>query len=313
MTLRFPRVFLLAAATLVLAGSGASLTAQTGESGEVNTGALRKAREKLSDKQIGDMEAANSKWAQMTPEERLNASIRRDARGQCRFVAACRPPKLMPGESGTLLITAILQGAAVLPAPLQMIMTPRVKPESVAIGDMMARPAQPGVLAKGYLGRPVYENTAILEVPITMGNTAKVGSKQPVAMDLQFDIYDGTSAQVVGRFVERVATDIEVGKYIDPVVAGRTPKAAPEENKAVKVSEPAVAPEKATDVKPVEYKPTPVNVPQPVDDTNEADVPEPVESGDLPTTEEEGGMPFMLVGGLGVFLLLIVALMMRKK
>ena len=62
----------------------------------------------------------------------------------------------------------------------------------------------------------------MLRVPVTMGTDAKLGSKQPVALDLQFDIFDGTSAQVVGRFIERVTTKIEVGQYIDPPVAGRS-------------------------------------------------------------------------------------------
>lgn len=316
MTFRFPRVSLLAAAAFLLATAGSSLTAQSGESagGRQSPGQLRKARQELSDQQRG--EEKNAKWAAMSSEERLNASIRRDSRGQCRFVAACRPPRLLPGQSGTLLITAILQGSAVLPAPLQMTMTPRVAPDSVLVGDMMARPAQPGVLAKGYLGRPVYENTAVLEVPITMGNGAKIGSKQPVSMDLKFDIYDGTSAQIVGRFVEHVATEVEVGEYIDPVVAGRTPKANTEEPRApIKVDEPA-APKSAesnTDREPIKVTAPANENPQP--DNNKAkDVPEPVESGDLPpTTEGEDGMPIMLIAGGGAFLLIIVLLMMRKK
>jgi len=313
MTFRFPRFSLLAAAAVILATAGTSLTAQEGEGaqGRPSPGQLRKARQEMSDKQAG--EEKNAKWANMTPEERLNASIRRDARGQCRFVAACRPPKLMPGQSGTLLITAILQGAAVLPAPLQMTMTPRSAPESVAVGDMMARPAQPGVMAKGYLGRPVYENTAILEVPITMGNEAKLGSKQPVALDLKFDIYDGSTAQIVGRFVERVSANVEVGQYIDPVVAGRKAKPTIEVSEpAIKVDDPVAPPEAKTDRDPIEVTNTAGNVPQPDNNVVDDGPEEAVGSGELPSTEEDG-MPIALIAGGGAFLLIIVLLMMRKK
>jgi hypothetical protein len=216
MTFRFQRLSPILAVLMLFS----ALSAQEGGRGVKSPAELRKARQELSDKEIG--ENKGGKWANMTPEERLNASIRRDAKGHCRFVAACRPAKLMPGESGTLLISAILQGSAVLPAPLQMTMTPRVPAESLAVGDMIVQPAEPGVLAKGYLGRPVYENTAIIEVPVTMGSSAQIGSKQSFAVDLQFDIYDGTSTQIVGRFLERVSTEIEVGQHIDPAVAGRS-------------------------------------------------------------------------------------------
>ena len=131
MTFRFQRLSPILAVLMLFP----ALSAQEGGRGVKSPGELRKARQELSDQQIG--ENKGGKWANMTPEERLNASIRRDAKGHCRFVAACRPAKLMPGESGTLLISAILQGSAVLPAPLQMTMTPRVPAESIAVGDMV--------------------------------------------------------------------------------------------------------------------------------------------------------------------------------
>lgn len=317
MTFRFSRlsplvVFLTAVLPLTTA-----LFAQEGARGSQHPGVgLRKARQEVSDKQRGE-ESKGGKWATLTPEERLNASVRRNSKGQCRFVATCRPPKLMPGESGTLLITAILQGAAVLPAPLQMTMIARNPRGSVALGAMVANPAQLGVLAKGYLGRPVYENTAVLRVPVTMGTDAKLGSKQPVALDLQFDIFDGTSAQVVGRFIERVTTKIEVGQYIDPPVAGRSAPQPTEPNPVISTpTEPKGATNDTNQPKgPDAMGGTPAVVPVGNNvSTNNNEVTEPTGGGDLPPTEtDEGGLPLGMIIGGGAFLLVILLLMMRKK
>lgn len=295
------------------------LSAQEGEQAAQHPGVgLRKARQaraETGDEAAGAEGKAN--WANMTPEERLNASIRRDSKGQCRFVATCRPPRLMPGESGTLLITAILQGAAVLPAPLQMMMTPRVTQGSVAFGAMVAQPAQPGVLAKGYLGRPVYENTAVMEVPVTMGANAKLGSKQPVAVDLQFDIFDGTSTQVVGRFIERVTTDVEVGQYIDPPIAGRrsTKPTVTEPTPVITATEPKGATTDGNKPKGPDALGGTATVPVGNNTSiGNSEVTEPVAAGDLPPTEtDEAGLPFGLIIGGVAFLLVIVLLMMRKK
>jgi len=315
MTLRFSR-FSPIVVVLTLVAAVAAQGEGRGNSGAKSPAELRKARQALSDEQLGEG-GKGEKWARMTPEERLNATIRRDAKAHCRFVAACRPPKLMPGQSGTLLITAILQGSSVLPAPMQMQMTPRVAPESLTLGDMEVQPAEPGVLAKGYLGRPVYENTAIIEVPVTMGNGAKVGSKQPFAVDMRFDIYDGNSTQVVGRFIERVTANIEVGQYIDPVVVGRNPDANPaaETPAANTTTKPDVRATAANDPAPTPAMggaPTEVtaggvgsDTAQPAEATPRTDLP--------PTDTGSSNIQLLaLIGGGAIFAVLIFLLMRRK-
>lgn len=274
---------------------------------------LRAKGDKPQEAGEADSEAA-ARWEAMSPEERLAANIRRGSKAHCRFVAACRPPKLLPGQSGVLMITAILQGQAVLPAPLQLKMTPRVKVGSVSLGALAAHPALPGTMAKAYINRPVYENTAVFEVPVTMGNDAKLGQKTPLAVDLEFDLYDGKSGQAIGRFIERVSADVEIAPHVDPEVAGRAnkPKVTPKPVVAVEPVNKQSSQEDATkpDGNAMGGKATEV----PVAGAKPAEVVEPATSGDLPPTETGGiGMPYMLVIGGGAFLLVIALLLMRKK
>ncbi|MEC8652702.1 MAG: hypothetical protein VXY92_09080 [Planctomycetota bacterium] len=231
MSLRSSRLsFLLAALTCLIT----ALPSQ-GEGGEVQE-QLQQARQKLAKKRAksGELDDAGmeAELSRMSPEELLAARKRRGSRGQCRFVADVRPARLLPGQSGTMLITAILQGRSVLQAPASISVKSVTKGDLVEFGELTARPALAGTIHKGFLGRPVYENTAVFEVPVTLAGNATLGDKLQVAVDLEFDIYDGESTQVVGRFVERVQTDVEVGRALDPQVeprAARSERDAPEE------------------------------------------------------------------------------------
>ena len=158
-------------------------------------------------------------FEKLTPEERLARNITNGASAHCRFYTSFRPAKLMPGESGTMLVTMTFHGAAVLPAPpaIEMLSGPRQGP--VTVGALAVRPAEAGRLASGYLGRPVYDNFAVFEIPVTLTGEAQVGSKQPVVVEFKFDLYDGVSAQPIGRFVDRATGEIEVGQQPDPKVA----------------------------------------------------------------------------------------------
>ncbi|MFT7536033.1 MAG: hypothetical protein ACI85K_001987 [Hyphomicrobiaceae bacterium] len=256
-----------------------------------------------------------NRWEAMTPEERLDSNIRRGSKAHCRFVATCRPPKMLPGQSGVMMITAILSGQSVLPAPLQMQLTPRVQPGAVAIGSLSPRPALPGTIAKAYLGRPVYENTAVFEVPVTMGNDAKLGSKALIAVDLQFDIYHGDTGQTIGRFIERVTTDVEVAPYVDPPVSNRTPKVQPKPAPIapIEVTNPDANPSNVIEPDSNAMSGTVTEVP--VDAPEPVEVDAPATPSKLPPTDSgEGlGLPSILAIGGGAFLLVMVLLLKRKK
>lgn len=313
MTFRLPKFSLILAALACLVSA---LPAQ--REGGVQ-GELEARRRKLAQKrERSDVEAAELKGG--APGEKGPARMRRGSRGQCRFIAAVRPPKLLPGQTGTLLITAILQGRSVMPAPSQVAMTARSNANMVQLGGISARPAPVGTIHEAYRGQPVYENTAVFEVPVTITQAAKLGEKAQVAVDLEFDIFDGQTAQSVGRFVERVQTQVDIAPYADPEVEGRTPRAEPKveaqpvqplgaaagaggETVEPRIEGPAAMGGSAAAVDAPEQPGGPVD-PAP---TSGAD-------DDLPlTASDEGGFPTMLIVGGGAFLLVIVLLLMRKK
>lgn len=155
----------------------------------------------------------------LTPEERLARNITSGAGAYCRFTTSVREGKLMPGQSGTLLVTATLQGAAVMPSPPPIELVAPSQQGVATVGALAVRPADIARLAPGYAGRPVYDNYVVFELPVTLSPEAQIGKKVPVVIDLKFDLYDGASAQPIGRFVDRATAEIEVGAEPKPAVS----------------------------------------------------------------------------------------------
>src|SRR5262249_28852688 len=58
--------------------------------------------------------------AKLTPEERLARNVIHGAHGYCHFDVAVRPARLMPGQTGTVSVTMILEGDAVMPCPAKL-------------------------------------------------------------------------------------------------------------------------------------------------------------------------------------------------
>jgi hypothetical protein len=269
------------------------------------------ARNKLKEQMRAEKGEKPDGEENLTPEQRLARNVTHGASAYCRFLASMKPAKLLPGQSGTLKIVATLQGHAVLPAPSQLEMTPAPSQGPISIGAMTIKPAETGRLEKGYLGRPVYENYAELEVPVTMAANAELGKKHLVAVDMKFDLYDGNSAQVIGRFVDRVATEVKVGSVPDPAVAMR-PRSTPGAGKVDKPAEPS-----PKETQPANSTPAlqgNVIAPAPVAPATE---PAPVtpegQSVPQPAVEDGGTLPMGAFVGIGVVLLVLVLLLARKK
>lgn len=261
----------------------------------------------------GKEAAARAAFENLTPEERLERSIRSGAGSMCRFIASVRPARLMPGQSGTLYVTAILQGTAVLPAPAPVTVTSATQQGLVALGAAAFQAAKPGRLAQAYLGRPVYDNTATIEIPITMSADARLGQKQPVHVDLKFDLYDGGTAQVIGRFLDRATAEVEVGLSADPNIATTAKVAA---NQVAKPNPAAAAGAKESDagVAVGGAKPSvggAAIAAQPVVAPPVADLPS--DAMQVPPAVGAGDQVWFLVGGGGGLLALVLLLVLRRK
>lgn len=283
------------------------------EAGEVDVKPVGKG-EKVVEK---DSDEAMEK---LTPEQRLQRNIHHGAASFCTFVATPKPARLMPGQSGVIVVTAILKGQAVLPSPAPLELVSPPTQGLITLGSLAFRPAEPGRLAAGYVGRPVYDNWAIFEVPVTMGAGAVVGRKVPVGLELKFDLFDGTSAQPIGRFLDRANTEIEVGQSADPSVAGGMKPAVPPAA-GPGVSAPTGEPKTAsTDADAGTRKPPETRIeaapslvapdrPQPEHAAAPQTTPAPAPG----VTDEEGGLPLPLMLGGGTALLALVLLFARRK
>jgi hypothetical protein len=259
----------------------------------------------------------------LTPEQRLERTVRTNASAFCRFVAAIKPQKLMPGQSGVMVVSALLNGQAVLPSPAPMEMVGARQQGFVSLGELGFHPAELARQAPGYAGRPVYDNYAIFEIPVTVAADATVGTKQPVFVDLRFDIYDGASAQPIGRFFDRATAEVEVGRTLDPVVQGgqsgaSAPVVDPLSTAAVQPSEPLAGSsasgasdggdgklirgqEPATSEHPAAELPT------------DSELPGAPTSGWSPAPEDSGMLPLPVWLGGGALLLVIVLMLARRK
>jgi hypothetical protein len=254
----------------------------------------------------------------LTPEQRLARHITSGASAYCRFRAALKPEKLLPGQTGTLTIVASLLGDAVLPAPPPTLELVNAGTQGeVTLGTLIARPAPVGRHARGYLGRPVYDNYALLDVPVTLSPNAAVGTKHVVAVELKFDLYDGNSAQPIGRFLDRVSTTIEAGRPLDPVVQGvprarseTLPPTGAQAEPPPPVAEPKPAAAPVRSAEPIDAQPV---APAPLAPAPAATEPGPATAPPTPDVDAGGGLPLPLLFGGGVLLLAVVVLLTRRR
>jgi hypothetical protein len=273
--------------------------------GESADGARRKAAAK------GEAGEKREPEENLTPEQRLARNITSGAAPHCRFRATVKPAKLLPGQTGELKILATLAGNAVLPAPAPLEITSPQTQGLLALGQAAVDQADPGRIETGYVGRPVYENYAVIRMPVTMAGSAVMGSKHTVAIDMKLDLYDGKSAQPIGRFLDRVATEIEVGQTLDPEVKRTARAATPEPEKSAREPDneaaPAPAPAKPKALEGNAIAPTAA---KPAEAAKAA----PAEAPPAERLEVEGdGVPVPWIAAGGALLLVLVLLLSRRK
>ncbi len=240
-------------------------------------------------------------------------AVTHGARGFCHFDAALLPKRLLPGQPGTVVITLILEGDAVLTSPAALTVKPANS--SLQMGSWSMRPASPAVVA-AFKGQSVYDNWGIIEVPVTMPSGVQIGSRHVQAIDLEFELTSGSKGTSLGRFDERVSVTCEVGTVADPVVAAGAGQAvaAPESRPSSAAVAGSVA---STDHhagataerKPIEAFAAEVTT----------EVPSPSPSGSVMTgshdfAPEDGGGNYVLLLGAGAAVVLVaIFLLLRRK
>lgn len=248
------------------------------------------------------------------PKVPTEPGVRRGASSFCQFHVHSKPAKLLPGQTGTLIITAVLKGQAVLPSPAPLLIKSGAQQGALTLGAHEVRPAGLGRLAKGYVGRPVHDNWATIEMPVTVAANAAMGSRHPVSVELEFDLFDGVSALTIGKFGDRAVGTIEVGRTLDPEVRGgytapieaieRGQPAGNHADPTVNATAPEQPNEALGGAEPTAPGMTPE--PPPVE-------PEPDSNGPAPAVSDEAGMPWLLIGGGGALVVLVLLLALKKK
>ncbi len=250
------------------------------------------------------------------PSKKVNSEIVprvRAASAFCMFYVHTEPTKLMPGETGKLIVTASLKDRAVLPSPAPLRVTSPATQGQLTLGPATVLPAELGRLPGAYRGRPVYDNWATIEMPITVAASAPVGKKQSVVVEFSFELFDGNTAQSLGEFVDRALGQIEIGKSYDPQVQGgyEAPAAAA-----------AAAAEPQPEIRPMADDPdeplTPAvggAEPLPVVDSGaQAKAVAPiVDEGPVAQIEDDEGNRWILIVGGGALALAVLLLVLKKK
>lgn len=247
---------------------------------------------------------------------KVDPNARRRGTAFCQFKVHSDPVKLMPGQSGTVTVTAVLLGTAVLPAdnPLRLMSTPQQG--MLTLGSPTILPPQPGHLHKAFQGTLVYDNYAIMEVPVTVSPEARIGSTLGVALQFDYELLNGDNGVSIGKFSDVASGKIEVGLALDPAVKGGfTPIEVPEVGSAAPAARPVAATGSATEVTPrpdaIGGTEARVRESQAADPAVRAPTTPP--SG-MPAVEVEEGQPWGLILGGGAALLAIVLLLaMRRK
>jgi len=138
------------------------------------------------------------------------------ARGHCRFDGAIQPRRLMPGQTGKLILTMMLEGDSVMTAPSSLSL--KSAQGGMTLGAWSMLPAQSGRIAPAYMGQPVYDNWAVIEATVTMPSEARLGEKRSAVLDLEFDLNSGSTGQSLGHFRDSVSVPCEVGVSLNPNV-----------------------------------------------------------------------------------------------
>ncbi len=209
---RIPSALLLSLLALPLSAQDKPLGGSDAKGGGAKGGIQAVDQESLEGKkEEGDVDATGKEGFTLDKAPRVLG-----ARGHCRFDGAVQPKRLLPGQTGTLLVTMMLEGDSVMTSPSSL--TLQEVAGSIPIGQWSIRPATQGRVAPAYLGQPVYDNWAVIEVAVTMPSDARLAEKRNVVLALEFDLNSGASGQPIGHFRENYSVAIEVGASAKPPV-----------------------------------------------------------------------------------------------
>ncbi len=138
---------------------------------------------------------------------------------ECIVMATTRPSRIPPGGSGMLIITMALTGDAVITADTPIVLLYAEMQGPLTLGSYALRPAKHTMGPGPLQGQPVYDESVILEVPVSVTNDA-VDGEHLAGMRVEFELKNGRSGFSKGRFATGISGRVRVGDPL-PVFAGR--------------------------------------------------------------------------------------------
>jgi hypothetical protein len=240
-------------------------------------------------------------------------TVRTDLVRFCDFIGSARPSPIPPGATGTFNVIAILKGDGVISDATSVTLDYQRKQGPLILGEPIWPAAKPGKLAAGFLGRPVFEDTMVVSIPVTVAPGTAFGNHAVLA-NVTANLTQGSNGVVIGEIKAMVNAAVNVGPA--SVLLNVPDRAASPEK--------AAAGNQATTGKHGEPTAGEVGKPAPTaQPTGQALTPaEPAGQGhDDPTPtpegprapEKEGPSLLLLVGGGFAVLLLAVLLLAKKK
>lgn len=154
-----------------------------------------------------------------TPGTAVPLDKRVPVKGLGKFVqpfVGTDPGRLAPGQSGELKIVLALKGVYVFEEGMHLVMRYRREQGQISFGNSHLLPAGIGKLKTVYQGLPVYDNTATIVIPVSIGGAAVYGQKT-VGFEVEVDVTNGKTGIFHGRHTMDVRGKILVGPPL-PVI-----------------------------------------------------------------------------------------------
>jgi hypothetical protein len=139
-----------------------------------------------------------------------------------------KPRRLAPSQSGEIVVVVMLSrsgNGVVLPGTHAKLELEPAADTPFAFGAATLDPAEPGQLSTRFVGKPVYDNTLIFRVPVTVKGDAK-DAKRTVSGFVELAMVNGHTGESMGTYRTKVSGFAKIGKPLPMAVAAHKPKSA---------------------------------------------------------------------------------------
>lgn len=217
------------------------------------------------------------------------------------------PRRIAPGATGTARLVLSMQRESVLAVGTHLEIIYPTEQLGVQFGPWQLGEPQLGAAQGAFRGRPVYENYALVEIPMTVPSSTAFGKYQ-IRMMVIADITDGRTGNTVRRAQAQVAGDLVVGPPLPtpPAPMGVRGAAGTESGPSAEpIDDGGVAPSVRSGGDPVEAAARQASD-APIEPSANAD-------GTLPVGTDGGSSTTLVLGGAGVVLVLVALLLATRR